>query len=284
MERLLLITRVCCLALTALTSSVFAETPVFSLDTKVKESQSGFCHPVGTRYYDQTTKPVKRVSGDVAKGIAGPGDFETLRQCMSHGNAVYEPYRDYYTALLTADGKDCEAADAAAAECRLLRESGQQANKKLDELDRFENFGFGIALAAIDFDQSVVDDVAIVDGHVRVGESRDIATTVLFESHYFWTIPGLSERIGYGPFVAASLASEAGVNPLSTFAVGGMIGFKRRNTAGSFNIGIGYAVDTDASVLRSGISDGMATDEMDSANLVRKTDVGGLLLMFSATW
>ena len=158
-------------------------------------------------------------------------------------------------------------------------ERGQQAE---DNTREFAGFKFGIGIAAILFDEPRIENVDIDNGTVFVREKRDVDTSILFETHKFFTFEGSS--MGVGPFVAASLAQEDGANPLSIFAAGVMMGWKRPNSSSSWNVGLGLIVDTDALEFREGISDGASTTIANPDDLTRTVNQNGLILLFSASW
>ena len=158
-------------------------------------------------------------------------------------------------------------------------EEGKEAQN--DTL-KFAGFNFGIGIAAIKFDGPSIGNVDISDGSVFVRDKHDIDTTILFETHRFFPLE--KNDAGIGPFVAASLAQKDGADPLSLFATGVMMGWKRKNSSSSWNIGLGFIVDTNALELREGITDGTSTTITNPNDLIRTVNQNGFVLLFSATW
>ena len=146
-------------------------------------------------------------------------------------------------------------------------------------------FGVGIALTRLS-STDTIDDISIVNGLVSVNQSSKNHGTLMLETHQF-IFTGTNRfgnPYGHGPFLAISIADEEGSDPLSSYAVGYMIGFKKEDSSDSWNIGFGGFINTKATVLRSGISDGQATTITDSENLTQDKDKYGWMLMFSSTW
>ena len=149
---------------------------------------------------------------------------------------------------------------------------------------KFDDYKFGIALAAMSFGDPIIEDIAIVDGTVLARENRNVVTSILMESHKFFTFRNTGPNFGVGPFVAASLVDGDTVNPLSMFATGIMIGWRREDSSASWNVGFGWIVNTDVLEFREGVSDGATTTLMNAADLTRTVDQDGVVVLFSASW
>tara|TARA_B100001059_G_C17446190_1_gene385111 strand:+ start:198 stop:518 length:321 start_codon:yes stop_codon:yes gene_type:complete len=106
----------------------------------------------------------------------------------------------------------------------------------------------------------------------------------MLESHYFFNNDNY-EFFGHGPFVAIGIIGEDSIEPLSTFGAGYMLGWKYDQESNvSWNVGLGYYVNTEATLMRDEYSDGMTTTVQDPEKLTYKKDVGALMLLFSATF
>lgn len=248
-------------------SSLNAQTINFDANTLVKRADSGICHPPGTIYYERVQQ------------------FEamSLSQCLMGGGRVPRQYEAYWAVKQVADNQRCDT-NPQQDVCRQEVEQSERAGENQRDQEMFSDFKFGVAVAAAQFHVPKIENVEIVDASVVVRAQREIVTSVLFESHKFFTFPRTGPDFGLGPFVAASLANSEKVSPLSMFAFGAMVGWRRQESSGSWNVGFGWVVDTDAVELRDGVSDGAPTMITNASDLVRTVNQEGLLLLFSATW
>ncbi len=128
----------------------------------------------------------------------------------------------------------------------------------------------------------------LVDQVVVVREERSNQARVILESHAFFMDWGAedddSRQWGLGPFVAASLADDQGQGLLDAFGAGIMLGTRRPGSTASFNIGVGWFVDTEVTRLRDGLANGIETTIMDTNDLTREVDEEGLMILFSGSW
>ena len=88
----------------------------------------------------------------------------------------------------------------------------------------------------------------------------------------------------HGPYVAIGITGEdKSIDPLSVFGMGWMVGFKRQDGS-SFNIGLGYFVDSAVKQLKSPLENGGITTITDTSKLTVERDEEGYMLMFSASF
>lgn len=162
------------------------------------------------------------------------------------------------------------------------------------------NFGVGISATVDTGSRDRVDSASIdANGIVRVDKKENIRARVMLEGHAFlktWDAKGKGKRNradpagtrrGLGPFVALQPGTD---EIIEAIALGIMFGAKRtqKEDAASFNIGIGYVVDTSVKVLGDEFVENMPAplDPMGEPIPIRfqERDQGGVLLLVSFSW
>ena len=139
------------------------------------------------------------------------------------------------------------------------REAERYANREFLGI----RFGIGFGMTMDPGPPDRVDDAALVNGIVRVGKQANHRPRVLFETHYFWRLVSEATTVGFRGEDVSVQAADIGIGPfaaiqgsdeelLESFAIGGMVGFKRDERS-SFNIGFGVALDPTVKVLGDGI-------------------------------
>lgn len=159
----------------------------------------------------------------------------------------------------------------------------ESAEKKAEIANEYNGLNFGGGIMFSNYSDEVVLDASIDGGFVNVNHEIKNRAVAMLESHYFFT-PGEKNIFGYGPFIGIGLAGEDGVDPLSIYGVGVMVGFRKPNESTSWNVGLGYFIDSEAKILKKGLKNGSPTEETDSAKIIVKDDVGGVMLMFSQSF
>lgn len=130
---------------------------------------------------------------------------------------------------------------------------GKDANQE-DFAGKFK-LGAGLSLTLDTGSHDRVNDAEIVAGVVRVKDEDNARARIMLESHYFFRPKGNFLGVdegdwGVGPFVAI----QPGENDIvSAAGLGLMIGFRRPNESGSWNIGVGVVFDPDTKTLGDGI-------------------------------
>ena len=271
-------------------STIIAQTVEFTSATMVKRAdRSGICHPPATIYYDRVTRFELMSLEDCLTHRVGTGRLPVQYQAYWAARQQYEEYLRNQPQHNGQTPTDCNDLPNGSdpMECLTLEAQNDIASEEtgntVAQFNEFAGYRFGLGLAAMVFDSPQISNVEIVDGTVYVRETRDVSTSVLFEAHKFITskkYPG----IGTGPFIAASLADDADVHPLSVFGVGWMIGWKHRDSTRSWNVGVGWFVDVNGLEFRDELSDGASTDVTNAKDLTRTTDQSGLMVMFSSNW
>lgn len=159
--------------------------------------------------------------------------------------------------------------------------------------DQFLGIEFGLGLG-FTHDLSKgdrVDEAEVLGGIVRVSKSSNTRPRVLLETHYFWQLAFEQRQvevrggrvtikeadIGIGPFIAIQGSDE---QVLEAFAIGGMIGFKRSESA-SFNLGVGVALDPNVKTLGDGIAANQALPEGETAVRFREEGRWGIVTLAS---
>lgn len=159
----------------------------------------------------------------------------------------------------------------------------ESTEKKAEIANEYNGLNFGGGIMFASYSDEIVLDATIESGTVSVNHEIKNRAVAMLESHYFFT-PGEKNIFGYGPFIGIGLAGEDGVDPLSIYGVGVMVGFRKPNESTSWNIGLGYFIDSEAKILKNGLKNGSPTEESDSAKIMAKDDVGGVMLMFSQSF
>ncbi|WP_289027758.1 hypothetical protein [uncultured Paraglaciecola sp.] len=174
----------------------------------------------------------------------------------------------------------------------------KEQTKEQDSNQKFFGINWGLGLAFTYVDNPIVTDVSILSnddgGTISVNHQSQHRAIAMVESHYFrncWfnllfgeCSASRSGDFGHGPFIAIGLIGEDGIDPLSTYGLGWMVGFKRDDKGNAWNIGFGYFVDSQAQKLRPNYSDGDQTSITDSTQLTYERDETGVMMMFSSTF
>lgn len=260
---------------------------------RIKLSHSMICHSPLSPFYER----IKRVANWYA----------TIEECLATNENARLPLSkegkleqaeiakdelDHLKTEIAADaGKN--VADLAEAIADKKGESDTQ-QKVAKDINNFTGLRFGYGLALTKSNSDFVEDVEIRNGHVFVKKTRSNRGSFMLEAHKFFqpnryiTLMCNEElgcnNVGIGPFVAVSLANTEGGDPFTSYALGIMFGFKDSIGSGSFNVGLGYYVDTEHVELAPGIYHGSPTTETDPDNLLVESDEGGLAIIVSGSW
>ncbi len=153
------------------------------------------------------------------------------------------------------------------------------------------NFGVGISLTLDTGSNSRIDAAQIIQSTengvtssiVRVDKESNDRARIMLESHYFFTpnnkfLGRDSGAWGIGPFIALQPGTD---EIIETIGGGVMIGFKRPDSSGSWNLGLGYAVDPRVQILGDGFVENEAPPAGETAVRFKETSQGGVLLITS---
>ena len=246
----------------------------------IRKTNSNICHGPESRYYDsvENFKP-----------------FSTYEECFEDKGrppknadpAVLELYSEFTKNSALGAEIECQRDNT---KCEGLGEKIRMAEssaKQAENAKEFAGFRFGIGIALTSLKETQIDDITINQGMVSVNKSGKNRGSLMLETHKFvdtgtWKDDGIP--YGHGPFLAISVTDDEGADPFSAYGVGWMIGFKEEASATSWNIGVGVFVNTEATVLRKGITDGQATSITDPKMLTTTQDEIGWMLMFSTNW
>lgn len=225
--------------------------------TKVLKSSNDLCHTKSSPFRGAVV--IKSDKSNV---------FDSLDACQASGGELTEADR---MKLLQEDPLSPQV------------EEDNLTTQNNTEKQQFAGLNWGAGIAFLTYEDKYIEDVSIDNGIIRINNEASNNAVAMLESHYFFT-PGKEKEFGHGPFVSIGIVGEDGVDPLSLYALGWMIGFKRINSGSSWNFGIGYFINTETETLRRGLADGIETEETDPQKLLKKSDEGGLMLMFSANF
>lgn len=149
------------------------------------------------------------------------------------------------------------------------------------------NWGAGLGYV-LDFEgKQRVGEAELVNGIVRISDEDDAKVGIMVETHVFFEPAFGSRQLnvragewGVGPFVAAQLGNE---DLIETVALGLMFG-RRRGENGSFNLGIGVAVDPNARVLGDGLEANAPLPAGETVLRYKEEAQYGLIIMTSFSW
>jgi hypothetical protein len=115
-------------------------------------------------------------------------------------------------------------------------------------------------------------------GKVRVDDVNNSIPRLTLETHYFFDISG-DETQGLGPFVAIQASGD---ELIEAIGFGIMYGIRRsRESATSFNLGLGVMVDPNVKVLGDGIKENQTLPPGETAIRFREEEQWGLLFISS---
>lgn len=139
-----------------------------------------------------------------------------------------------------------------------LAEDDPKAKELANIQKEFAGIQMGIGLAmTYKHGRDRVQEASIQDGLVRIDKEENRLPKVMLETHYFFT-PEKNPNFGWGPFVAIE-PNGSGGTAIGSYAIGGMIGFRRKDQPsmekGSWNLGVGYIVNTNVKTLGDGINE-----------------------------
>jgi hypothetical protein len=192
----------------------------------------------------------------------------------------------YFNKFLFAEDSGVKPQETPIVKSKEMKELEERIEKKLKEIDDAEakfntqfagiNFGVGMALS-FKSGRDRIESAIIQDKTVYVEKETNREPKLMLETHYFFT-PEKAPWFGFGPFLGVQ-PDTAGGNLISAYAIGAMIGFKRKGSSSSFNLGVAYNVNTNVKVLGDGLTAGGTTSE---ANIRYKyINQPGILIMVS---
>jgi len=156
------------------------------------------------------------------------------------------------------------------------------------------NLGLGLALT-FRHGEDRIEDASVENGIVRVSKEKNVDTKIMLETHYFFKpewewLEKLKEKIdlpkenfGIGPFIAIEPDSSGG-QVIGAYSLGIMTGFKRDTGNASWNIGVGYGVNTGVKVLGDGIEEGKPLPEGEKGVRYKEINQPGWMIITSFSW
>ncbi len=165
-------------------------------------------------------------------------------------------------------------------------------NAKEEVLKKFAGLNWGVGVSWIlDVNSNRVEEAEVVNGLVRVKEKSNVGVRLLAETHYFFAAPSgfyNNETVGkfgfqeetfhWGPFVA--IATED-FRHLDGAGGGLMFGFRNKKTDNTFNIGIGWMVDSKQKELGKDIKENEPLPEGETEIRYLTKSQGGLAIITS---
>ena len=244
----------------------------------VKLSRGGICHPAESPYYERVrnTSDIENLTLDGCLEGKGNTRNKNTRRLPKYLQTIWDTQKALANKNTTPEDR-----------AKLMNTMEEAMEKNKEDADAVRDFGglkFGLGLAATFIDNKI-SNARVIDGRIVVTERSSTQARAILESHKFiWGRKDEDFGWGYGPFVAAALADDQGQGFLNAFGLGLMAGFRSEAGPASWNIGVGWFVDTDVKRLRKGLSDGMETTVTDSADLLRTVDQDGVMIIVSGTW
>lgn len=234
-------------------------------------SLSGYCHPESSGSYQQITKPKKR--------------YTSLMACIKDGNKLPKGLRfefpEEYAASLDVAIQNASTND------EIL--NAAKSKERLEKEVSLGGWNMNLAIAFLYYgSDKFIDEVSIDTptddsglGRVRVDRETNNQASLMYEGHYYATSHWGDTKIGWGPFFAVGLANQNGGEPFKQYGLGLMFGAQKEYT---WNIGLGYYIDTDFKALRYGLQDGSYTEFTDPNKILRKRDANGWMLLLTANF
>lgn len=227
----------------------------------VLKSSSGLCHTSNSDAYETIKLRVSDSNANVDAGKYSNA-YKSLDSCIDSGGRYTKAY------LSKLKQEDSEAAE----EAIISQDNSAYAD------DQLYGMNFGIGLSFVFLNDTIVEEVSIHSEEISIDKEYSNRAVVMLESHYMFD----AKYLGHGPFISVGVASDDGVDPLSTFGGGWMLSFGRKKS-NPWNIGTGFYLQNNAKVLRDDLADGDMTQETDITYLTKQRDVWGMMLMFSTT-
>lgn len=226
----------------------------------VLKSSNNLCHTLNSDAYDTIKLRDKDDDKNILFGKYS-NTYKTLDKCINSGGSYTKTY------LNDIKEEDSEAAE----EASLTQKNNDYAN------DKIYGMNFGVGLSFVFLNDTIVEEISIHSDEISIDKEYKSRAIVMLESHY------ISQKYwNWGPFISVGIASDDGVDPLSTFG-GGLMKSFGRSSSRPWNIGAGFYIQNNAKVLRDDFKDGDTTDETDTTYLTKQRDVRGWMLMFSTT-
>lgn len=243
----------------------------------IVKSEKGLCHKTNSSIFDSIDEYVT-----VSK------QYDTYEECLADSGEI--SIRDFKDSALV--GKYLADPNKTIEEKAKVSIEAKKETKNSTEFMGF-NWNLAIGISSLN-GGGTIDEVSIEtvgEGEnaireIRVNKSGEFDAELVLEFHHYpfsWTYESSEEYSrtwAHGPFVTVGLAGE-GKQPLDTFGIGWMFGTRLDGGDKSFNVGIGWYVDTEVQRLRPGLSDGMETMETDSTKLLQTVDDEGIILVVS---
>ncbi len=265
--------------LTAATKAISNTVDKNGNDKIIKSTNSTLC-------YIQTSKN----RGNIKAETDSSNVYDTLKECLEDGGKLSK-------SMINALGSESpEFLVEKIADMQVGEERKKKKKEEKEETTQFLglNWNLGIGLTSLGGGE-VIDNVSIetlitsgtttTTNTINVDTASEYSVELMLEFHKYLEQNNFDSgvTIGYGPFVAIGLAGE-GKEPLDTFALGLMLGGRIRGEESSFNIGVGWYLDSQVTRLKSGLTDGMETTITDPSKLINTRDDTGWMIMFSATF
>jgi len=242
--------------------AAFAKTNKLKMTDVLLSKTSKYCHP-----------PESRSWTEIAISSDRSNIYPDLKTCIKSGAELVP----FLKSVIQTQSPESH---------QEISKSEENAKKENTENNEFFGISWGLGFAYTSLSAERVIDVTIESAGdmnpsvISVNKSKNSNIIALLETHYFFGRNSEDKTWGHGPFVSIGLTGNDNVDPLSTFGAGWMVGLKREEGK-SFNVGLGYFVDTAVPQLRSGIIDGATTTLTDPSKLLIEKDEEGLMVMFS---
>lgn len=245
---------------------------------------------------DDKINELKNVCSKDAIDLDTFGSVEQLKKTCLELTRTLEAKRQSIKRLAFVPGRVSEAQGERAMHELTKAESELEKTKSVMALAnqgetaymKFIGINWGLGLAFTDIGgSSYIEEAKLVDGLVRVEKSFNSSASLMFETHYFIKesfFGGTDKSYGHGPFAALEFANEDRTS-IGSFAVGWMWGFRTNKLQKeSWNIGVGYYVNTKVRQLGDGIVEGQPLPGNETEIRFKEVDRSGLAVLISYTF
>jgi len=167
----------------------------------------------------------------------------------------------------------------------------EKIDKRAALLEEFAGLAWGMGISwTLDNKNNRVNKAEIIDSLVRITEEDNVKIRMLAELHYFFSLPDTWQEkwlskykttCHWGPFVAIDTQD---FKKLDGAGGGWMFGFRSEDKSHTFNIGIGWMVDSNTKELGGDLKDGQPLPAGAKEIWYKTRSQGGVVIITSFTF
>ena len=180
---------------------------------------------------------------------------------------------------------EVKAAVEAARDAQTATQQAEEGEARAKEKGKFLGWNWGVGVgASFGRGDDRVSEAEIVDGVVRITKEVSNTPRIVLELHNFiWEFPIGKRQAGFGPFAAVNFGASDG-DTLTSFGGGAMLGVKRAEGSGSFNIGAGIMLDQGVKVLGQGFEEDAPPPGMETEIRFKEKSQSAFVVFISTTF